>query len=186
MSGNWWRLGADGHRGPPHWPESRRLPAERVSVSAGFHQKADMSRISSAHDFVTAVPLEDRVNRRNGDGSTTDRTNETDQEQPGRGSGSAPCDSWSGSPVVSVVRPRTSRCPRRAYPRSPQPLGPTGPRADRRGLVQQPGPLLLPGQPLELPPPRVVGQQERLLAMQHRRVRARRVIACSRSRGSAG
>ena len=58
----------------------------------------------------------------------------------------------------------------------PQPLGPAGPRADRRGGVQQPGPLLLARQPLELHPPRVVGQEERLLAVQHRRVRARRVI----------
>ena len=58
----------------------------------------------------------------------------------------------------------------------PQPLGPAGPRADRRGVVQQPGPLLLPRQPLELPPPRVVGQEERLLAVQDRRVGAGGVI----------
>jgi hypothetical protein len=54
---------------------------------------------------------------------------------------------------------------------------PAGTGADRRGLVQQPGPLLPGGQAGELRPPRVVGQQERLLAVQDRRVRARGAIA---------
>jgi hypothetical protein len=58
-----------------------------------------------------------------------------------------------------------------------QPLGSSGPGSDRRGPLQQPGLLLLGGQPLELRPPRVVGQQERLLAVQHRRVGARRILA---------
>jgi hypothetical protein len=57
-----------------------------------------------------------------------------------------------------------------------QPVGPAGPRADRGGVVEQPGPLLLPGQPLELRPSWVVGEQECLLAVQDRRVRARRII----------
>ena len=55
-------------------------------------------------------------------------------------------------------------------------LSPSGPGADRRRLVQQPGPLLLAGQAGELRPPRVVGEEERLLAVQDRRVRAGGVV----------
>ena len=58
----------------------------------------------------------------------------------------------------------------------PQPLGPPGPGADRRGVIQQPGPFLLAGQTLELRPSRIVRQQERLLAVQHRRVGTRREV----------
>jgi hypothetical protein len=39
----------------------------------------------------------------------------------------------------------------------PQPLRPAVPPADRRRVIQQPGPLLLAGQPLELRPPRGIG-----------------------------
>ena len=57
-----------------------------------------------------------------------------------------------------------------------QPFGPSGPGPDRRRLLQQPGPLLLVPQALELRPSRVIGQQERLLAVQDRRVRARGIV----------
>ncbi len=57
-----------------------------------------------------------------------------------------------------------------------EPLRPPRTRADRRGLVQEPGPLLLAGEPLELGSERVVGRQEGLLAVEDRRVRAPGVI----------
>jgi hypothetical protein len=58
----------------------------------------------------------------------------------------------------------------------PQAVGPPGPRADRRRLVQKPGALLLAGEPLELRSERVLGPQEGLLAVQDRRVLAPGVI----------
>jgi hypothetical protein len=55
MSGNWWRLKAGEHRGLPHWPKSRRSPAERASLSAGFHQKVDMSHVWAGPSVKSAM-----------------------------------------------------------------------------------------------------------------------------------
>jgi hypothetical protein len=41
-----------------------------------------------------------------------------------------------------------------------QPVGPAGPGADRRDVIQQPGPFLLAGQAVELRPSQVIGQEE--------------------------
>ena len=49
---------------------------------------------------------------------------------------------------------------------------PAVPRADRRRLIQQAGALLLVRQPLELRPQGMVRSEERLLAVQDRRVGA--------------
>ena len=57
-----------------------------------------------------------------------------------------------------------------------QAVGPARARADRRRLVQQPGPLLLAGEPLELRSEGMVGRQEGLLAVQDRRVLAPCVV----------
>ncbi len=57
-----------------------------------------------------------------------------------------------------------------------QPVRPPRARADRRRILQQPGPLLLASEPLELRPERVVGRQEGLLAVQDRRILAPGVI----------
>jgi hypothetical protein len=71
---------------------------------------------------------------------------------------------------------RAGRIPARASVR------PIRPGADRRRVIEQPGPLLLGGQPRELRTPRVVGREERLLAVQDRSVPARGVIPASRGR----
>ena len=77
-------------------------------------------------------------------------------------------------PVLLAAPDRT--LPAEGISPLPQPLRPPVPGADRRGLVEQPGPLLLPRQAVELRPSRVAGQQERLLAVRDRRVLAGGVV----------
>jgi hypothetical protein len=87
----------------------------------------------------------------------------------------------------ALVGPRTRRhiilsksnqtMPTQCVAHQAQAFRPPVSRSDRRSLVQQPGALLLARQPLELRPQGVVGQEESLLAVEDRRIRARGVIA---------
>ena len=79
---------------------------------------------------------------------------------------------WEAIPRLGPNQPMSAEC----VTHRAEAVGPPGPRADRRRLVQEAGPLLLAGEPLELRSERVVGRQEGLLAMQDRRVLAPGVV----------